>query len=319
MKDWVTITDVGPRDGLQSQKSYVSTDGKLRMIQALYAAGLHSIEATSFVSPKAVPQMSDADALLPLVSVPAGARLSALVPNLRGLERARAAGATEIAVVLAVTDTMNRKNIGMDLVNASATCKSTLEQARRWGMTGRAYLAVAFECPFEGLTPPERVLEFARQMQEAGATEIVVADTIGAASPAQVKTLLYLLLQHLDAARLGMHFHDTRGMGLANAWAAMELGIRRYDASIGGLGGCPFAPGAAGNLATEDLALMAAQCGLRTGIDLGRLCDAVDLAQELVSYPIGGGSAHWLRTRVSGGRDREIPASALVQSLNGGD
>lgn len=297
MTDLLTITDVGPRDGLQSQPSQVPTDGKRRLIQALYAAGLPSIEATSFVSPKSVPQMADADALLPQVQVPAAARLSVLVPNLRGLERARAAGATEVAVVLAVTDTMNRKNIGMDLERASATCVATLEQARQWGMASRAYLAVAFECPFEGPTLPERVLRLAQQMTDAGAGEIVVADTIGAAAPAQVKTLVSLLSRHLEAGRLGMHFHDTRGMGLANAWAALELGIRRYDASIGGLGGCPFAPGAAGNLATEDLVVMARQSGLRTGIDLARLRDAIDLAQELVGYPIGGGSARWLRAR----------------------
>ncbi len=295
MMDLVTITDVGPRDGLQSQQTQVPTEGKLRLIQALFDAGLPSVEATSFVSPKAVPQMADADLLLPQVKVPAKARLSVLVPNLRGLERAAKAGATEISVVLSATNTMNRKNIAMDLSVATSTCVTVLEQAHKLGLASRAYVAVAFECPFEGPTAPARVLELALRMCDAGAGEIVLADTIGAASPVQVQTLLSALLGHIETSRLGMHFHDTRGMALANAWAALELGVRRFDASIGGLGGCPFAPGASGNVATEDLVLMAQQCGFATGIDLQGLLRAVALAQQMVGYPVGGHSVRWLR------------------------
>ena len=294
MMDFLTITDVGPRDGLQSQQTQVPTEGKLQLIQALFDAGLPSVEATSFVSPKAVPQMADADLLLPRAKVPAKARLSVLVPNLRGLERAAQAGATEVAVVLSATDTMNRKNIAMDLSVATNTCVAVLEQANKMGLASRAYIAVAFECPFEGRTPPARVLELAWRMCDAGAREIVLADTIGAAAPAQVQILLSALLGRIDVAQLGMHFHDTRGMALANAWAAIELGVRRFDTSIGGLGGCPFAPGAAGNLATEDLVLMAEQCGFSTGVDLQALVRAVALAGELVGYPVGGRSARWL-------------------------
>lgn len=294
MMDFLTITDVGPRDGLQSQHTQVPTEGKLRLIQALFDAGLPSVEATSFVSPKAVPQMADADLLLPRVKVPPKARLSVLVPNLRGLERAVQTGATEVAVVLSATDTMNRKNIAMDLSVATSTCVAVLEQASKLGLASRAYIAVAFECPFEGRTSSARVVDLARRMCDAGAREIVLADTIGAAAPTQVQTLLSALLGHIDVAQLGMHFHDTRGMALANAWAAMELGVRRFDASIGGLGGCPFAPGAAGNLATEDLVLMAEQCGFSTGVDPQALVRAVALAGELVGYPVGGRSARWL-------------------------
>ena len=292
--DTLVITDVGPRDGLQSQRSDVPTEGKLRLIHALYAAGLPSVEATSFVSPKAVPRMADADVLLPQVRPPDGARLSVLVPNLRGLERAVSAGAKEIAVVLSATDTMNRRNIGMGLEQATRVCIETLEQAGGLGLARRAYVAVAFECAYEGATPPARVLELALQMARAGADEIVLADTIGAAAPAQVRDLLRLVLPQLDTRHVGIHLHDTRGMALANAWAALEQGVTRFDASIGGLGGCPFAPGAAGNLATEDLVLMARQCGISTGVDLPALLRAMELAQELVGYAIGGRSALWL-------------------------
>ncbi len=298
--DSLIITDVGLRDGLQSQATLVSTHDKLRLIHALFAAGLARIEATSFVSPRAVPQMADADVLLPQVVTPRGARLSVLVPNLRGLERAVAAKAAGIAVVLSASDTMNRKNIGMGLDAATEVCIATLERAASLGLHRRAYIAVAFECPFEGITPSSRVRELALQMTAAGAEEIVIADTTGAAGPDQVKRLVRMLLDNLSAAQLGMHFHDTRGMALANAWTAIELGVRRFDASIGGLGGCPFAPGAAGNLATEDLVLMARQCGLDTGIDLADLLGAEALAQDLVGYPIGGRSIHWLRSTASG-------------------
>ena len=288
------ITEVGPRDGLQSQRSHVPTVGKLRLIHALFDAGLKSIEATSFVSPRAVPQMGDADVLLPRVRRPASARLSVLVPNLRGLKRAMEAGATEIAVVLSATDTMNQRNIGMGLEQASQVCDDTLRQAASLGLARRAYVAVAFHCPFEGPTPPQRVLQLALQLAHAGAQEVILADTIGAASPKQVRDLLLLTLPHLDVRQLGIHLHDTRGMALANAWAALELGIRRFDSSIGGLGGCPFAPGAEGNLATEDLVLMAQHCGMATGVHLPALLEALAVAQELVGYAVGGHSARWL-------------------------
>ncbi|MGO4394267.1 hydroxymethylglutaryl-CoA lyase [Variovorax sp. M-6] len=288
------ITDVGPRDGLQSQGTIVGTEGKRALIEALFAAGLRRIEATSFVSPKAVPQMADADALLRGLAVPDDARVSVLVPNQRGLERAVDAGAREIAVVLSATETMNRKNIRMDLDAALNTCRETLAEAVRAGLRTRAYVAVAFACPFEGDTPTGRVVDLALQMRAAGAEEIVIADTIGAAAPSDVERVLGALLGILPAQTIGMHFHDTRGMALANAWCAMARGIRRFDASIGGVGGCPFAPGAAGNLATEDLALMAHQCGFETGIELGAIGAAIETTSRLVGYPVGGRSQRWL-------------------------
>lgn len=295
VQDRVWITDVGPRDGLQSQKTLVPVEGKQALIDALWSAGMPAIEATSFVSPKAVPQMADADMLLPAVSVPPGRRLSALVPNPRGLERAVRAGCQEIAVVLSATETMNQRNIRMSLDVAENTAIETLRLAHEQGLATRAYIAVAFVCPFEGATPTERVRRLAQRMGETNTGEVVIADTIGAAAPSDIRRVLAAVLADLPADKLGLHLHDTRGMALANAWQGLEMGVRRYDASIGGLGGCPFAPGAAGNLATEDLALMCAQTGYPTQIDLAALVRAVDLAQELVGYPVGGRSLRWIR------------------------
>lgn len=292
----IHITDVAPRDGLQNQKIAVSTESKLRLIELLSAAGVRSVEATSFVSPKAVPQMADAGELVPQVrSRFPGLRTSVLVPNLKGLERAHAAGAEEIAVVLSATQTMNLKNINMGLEQAAQVSEQTLIEARRLGLRTRAYVAVAFDCPFEGETPLSEVLRLAGRMKEAGAGEIVIADTIGSASPGQVSERMRALRDVVPVGQLAVHFHDTRGMGIANAWAALEAGIRRFDASVGGIGGCPFAPGAAGNLATEDLVLMAERSGFATGIRIDGLLDAVAFAESLLERPLGGRSSAWLR------------------------
>jgi hydroxymethylglutaryl-CoA lyase len=294
MAETVLINEVGPRDGLQNQPVAVSCDDKLRLIVALADAGLRAIEATSFVSPKAVPQMADADELYPRLPHADRVAYSALVPNLRGLERARAAGAREIAVVLSATDTMNRRNINMTLDEARAASADTVRAARAAGLRAKTYVAVAFECPFEGKTPPRRVLDLAQAMFDAGAQEVVIADTIGAAAPSAVAPLLREAVAQFGAARLSAHFHDTRGFAVANAWAALREGIRKFDASLGGLGGCPFAPGAAGNAATEDLVLLFEQCGLATGVDMPKLRQAIVLAGQLVRLRIGGRASAWL-------------------------
>ena len=292
------ITDVAPRDGLQNQTVPVSTADKLALVERLAAAGVASVEVTSFVSPKAVPQMADAGELLSQAQARLPAlRCSVLVPNLKGLERAHAAGAREIAVVLSATDTMNRKNINMGLDDATAVSEQTLHAARELGLRTRAYVAVAFDCPFEGETPLDRVLALSQRMAQAGAGEIVIADTIGAASPGMVKERMAALVRAFGADRLAVHLHDTRGLGAANAWAALEAGIRRFDSSVGGIGGCPFAPGAAGNLATEDLVLLAQGSGFDTGISLDGLLHAIDLAQDVLQRPLGGRSIAWLRRR----------------------
>jgi hydroxymethylglutaryl-CoA lyase len=296
MTERLTITDVSPRDGVQNQPVPVSTADKLELVRRLVAAGVASVEATSFVSPKAVPQMADAGELLPQVQQAwPQLRCSALVPNLKGLERAHAAGAREIAVVLSATETMNRKNINMGLDEAADVSERTVRQARQLGMRTRAYVAVAFECPFEGITPSSRVQALAERMADAGADEVVIADTIGAASPGMVKERMDALVHALGTDRLAIHLHDTRGLGAANAWAALEAGVRRFDASVGGIGGCPFAPGAAGNLATEDLVLLAERSGFATGITLPGLLEAIDFAESVLQRPLGGRSIAWLR------------------------
>ena len=292
----IHITDVSPRDGLQNQQVAVDTVAKLQLIQLLAAAGVRSVEATSFVSPKAVPQMADAADLVPLIAAQLPAlRTSVLVPNLKGLERAHAAGAREVAVVLSATETMNQKNINMGLVQATEVSEQTLQAALALGLRTRAYVAVAFDCPFEGETALDTVVALAQRMHAAGAGEVVIADTIGSASPGMVKQRMAAIAQAVPVGQLAVHFHDTRGMGVANAWAALEAGIRRFDASVGGIGGCPFAPGAAGNVATEDLVLMAERSGFASGIALPGLLAAVDFAQHRLQRPLGGRAITWLR------------------------
>lgn len=300
----IHITDVSPRDGLQNQKIAVDTQGKLALIQRLAAAGVASVEATSFVSPKAVPQMADAADLLAGIrqALPA-LRTSVLVPNLKGLERAHAAGAQEIAVVLSATEVMNQKNINMGLAQATEVSEQTLHAAHALGLRTRAYVAVAFDCPFEGEVPLDTVMALAARMHQAGAGEVVIADTIGSASPGMVKQRLGELARAVPVAQLAVHLHDTRGMGVANAWAALEAGVRRFDASVGGIGGCPFAPGAAGNVATEDLVLMAERSGFATGIRIDGLLHAIDLAQELLQRPLGGRAIAWLRRQQEKARE----------------
>lgn len=295
-QDTLIITDVAPRDGLQNQQVAVSTAAKLELIQRLYDAGVSSIEATSFVSPKAVPQMADATELITEINkrLP-DLRTSALIPNQKGLERAHAAGVREVAVVLSATQTMNQKNINMDLVTATGVCENTLRAAHALGLRTRAYVAVAFDCPFEGPTNPDTVVALTQRMHQAGAQEIVIADTIGSASPGMVKSLFETLARILPLDQLAAHFHDTRGMAAANTWAAIQTGIRRFDASVGGIGGCPFAPGAAGNAATEDLVLMAERSGYATNISLSGLLRAVDYAQTQLGKALGGRSIAWLR------------------------
>lgn len=306
----IHITDVAPRDGLQNQAVHLSTDAKLQLIALLAEAGVQSVEATSFVSPKAVPQMADAGELVPRIAARwPQLRTSVLVPNLKGLERAHAAGAQEIAVVLSATETMNRKNINMGLAQALDVSEQTLAAAQALGLRTRAYVAVAFDCPFEGETPLAEVLRLAARMHAAGAGEVVIADTIGSASPGMVKERFAALREVVPLERLAVHLHDTRGMGAANAWAALEAGVRRFDASVGGIGGCPFAPGAAGNLATEDLVLLAERSGFATGLSLDGLLSAVDFAQEQLQRPLGGRSIAWLRRQRDKRREAEpVPA-----------
>lgn len=294
--DTVIINEVGPRDGLQNDPADLTPEDRADLVRRLVATGIPSVEVASFVSPKAVPKMAGADRVVAALD-PESADFSALVPNRKGYELARAAGIRSVAVVLSATETMNLKNINMDLDTTVQVCVEILEQARNDGLAGRAYVSVAMGCPYEGHVPHARVLELGRRMFDAGATEVIIADTIGAGNPAAVKGLFGELVATFDARRLSAHFHDTRALALANAWQALECGIRKFDTSIGGLGGCPFAPGAAGNLATEDLVSLLEQAGFRTGIDLDALLKLITDLETLVGHEVGGRTLPWLRSR----------------------
>ncbi|MFB3106284.1 MAG: hydroxymethylglutaryl-CoA lyase [Pseudomonadales bacterium] len=295
----VTINDVGPRDGLQNDPTTVSVEDRVSLINALVDAGVPAVEVVSFVSPKAVPKMAGAARVVAALDLNQ-ADFSALVPNHKGYELARAAGVRSVAVVLSATDTMNEKNINMDLETTVRVCEEIMNRAGEDGIRPRAYISVAVECPFEGLVPESRIEDLATRMFNAGALEVIIADTIGAANPAQVKSLFSRLVAAFGAQKLSAHFHDTRALALANVWQALECGIRKFDSSIGGLGGCPFAPGAAGNLATEDLASMMAQAGFHTGIDMDRLLEVVELIRVLVAHDLGGRSLAWQLGRTGG-------------------
>jgi len=290
----VTIHEVGPRDGLQSLPAALDVDARVRLIQALIDCGLRHIEVGSFVSPSAVPQMADTDQVFARLPVLEGGTYSALIPNARGYERARRAGVRSVALVLAASESMNRRNLNMGLAQTLAICSELLQRACADGIEARAYLAVAFACPFEGQIEPHQIHSLTGQLLAAGAHKLILADTIGAANPTSVRRVLECP-GDIDVSRLSCHFHDTRGMALANVLAALDGGIREFDGAIGGMGGCPFAPGASGNLATEDLVLMLDAMGFETGIDPFALCDAVELAHALTSAAPGGHSYRWLR------------------------
>jgi hydroxymethylglutaryl-CoA lyase len=296
MAQTVVINEVGPRDGLQNQPRILGPQQRIELIEALLAAGLRSIEVGSFVSPKAVPAMAHSDAVI--AGLPQGAAYySALVPNRKGYELARATGIKAIGMVIATSNTFNEKNIRMSTAQAQATVLELIAQSRLDGIDSLVYLSTAWECPYEGAIDADMVMAMAGQMFAAGASEVIIADTIGAAHPGAVKTLMTRLVEAFGSAHLTCHFHDTRGMALANVYAALECGIRKFDASIAGLGGCPFAPGATGNVATEDVALLLAQMGYATGIDLGRLAAAAELAGALTGGASGGHSLRWLQRR----------------------
>jgi hydroxymethylglutaryl-CoA lyase len=297
MSEPVIINEVGLRDGLQNQPRYVDTAHKLELLDSLLAAGIRHAEATSFVSPKAVPQMADAAELVSQLPRREQIDYSALVPNVKGYERAKAVGVTAVSVVLACTETMNKRNINMSLTEAQSVCADVIRRAAGDGLIARAYLAVAFVCPFEGAVAPEAVTGLAEAMFEGGAREVIVADTIGAADPIHVRTIFAELARRHGPKRLSGHFHDTKGLGLANCYAAFSEGIRKFDSAIGGLGGCPFAPGAAGNVATEDLVNMFASAGCATGIDLAKLPAAVAIAERCTGQSLGGRWLSWRRTQ----------------------
>lgn len=264
----VKLCEVGPRDGLQNEATPVSTEDKIRYIDLLSKTGLRLIETTSFVSPKAIPQMSDAAEVMAGIEKHAGVTYLVLVPNLRGLGRAREAGARSIAVFTAASESFTKRNINMTIDESLTGFAGVVREARAEGMWVRGYISTAFGCPYEGRVPLERVVSVANALLEMGADEISIGDTIGVGTPNQVFDVVDGLKATVPLERIAMHFHDTRGTALANIVAALEAGVAIFDASSGGLGGCPYAPGATGNVATEDVLYMLHGMGIETGVDL---------------------------------------------------
>ncbi|MBE2251426.1 MAG: hydroxymethylglutaryl-CoA lyase [Myxococcus sp.] len=284
----VDVYEVGPRDGLQNELRTLATADKARLIEALIAAGERRIEVSSFVSPRWIPQLADADKLLAMLPRRPDVSFTALVPNVKGLERARAAGLTEAAVFLSVTEAHSKKNINKTVAEAVSAAREVAQGAREAGMRVRCYLSTVWGCPYEGRVPVARVVEVVKQIADIGLYQLSLGDTIGIGTPNQTAEIVEAVSKLLPMEQLALHLHDTRGTALANALVGLQLGVTTFDSSIGGLGGCPYAPGAAGNLATEDLVFMLHGMGVETGIDLNRLVEAGELAQELIGRKLAG-------------------------------
>jgi isopropylmalate/homocitrate/citramalate synthase len=287
MADRVRIYEVGPRDGLQNEATPIPLDKKVEFIERLAKAGLREIEATSFVSPKAIPQLADADDLLPRLPRDAGVRYPVLVPNERGMARAEAAGADALAVFTAATDAFTERNIGMTVDASLAAFEPVLRRAEELGWWRRAYVSTAFGCPYTGAVDPHRAVEVATRLLDLGVDEVCFGDTIGVGVPAQVAVLTGAAVQAgIPVERVAFHFHDTRGTALANVQAGLDAGVRCFDSSTGGTGGCPYAPGAAGNLATEDLVYLLDASGFEHGVDLVSVLEAARLIAGALGRPL---------------------------------
>lgn len=287
----VSIYEVSPRDGLQNESATVPLAGKLRLLSALVDAGLRRIEMTSFVSPRWIPQLADADELAELVNdrlARAEVAFSALCPNPQGLERAKKAGMKEIAVFISASETHNKKNVNKTIDQTLSAFEETIGPAREAGMRVRGYVSTVWGCAYEGQVPAAQSIRIAKRLHDMGCYQISISDTIGSGTPRFTREVVERALDALPVDAIAMHMHDTRGTALANILVGLELGIRNFDASVGGLGGCPYAPGAAGNVATEDLVYMLEGMGIRTGIDLERLVEAARAAESIVGRQLPG-------------------------------
>ncbi len=279
---------MGPRDGLQSEPGVLPTATKVEFIERAIAAGLRRVEVTSFVNPKRVPQMADAEAVLAALPRRAGVEYIGLVLNMKGFERALAAGCTEIGMAVVASDTFNRRNQGVSTEESIAAWLAIAAAARAAGLRAQVTVSAAFGCPFEGEVAASRVVEVARRVAEAAPVEVALADTIGVGVPAQVTDLVGRVREALPGVALRCHFHNTRNTGLANAYAAVQAGVRTLDASLGGIGGCPFAPAATGNIPTEDLLYMLERSGYRTGVSLAAAIETGKWLQEQLGRPVPG-------------------------------
>ena len=278
----VRIVEVGPRDGLQNESIIVPTEKKAEFVRLLVAAGFQDIEVASFVHPKWVPQLADAQELIPQLDMSPRVRYSALVPNMKGLERAIESGIRRIAVFTAASETFNRKNINLGIQESIDGFKPVLDRALKEGISARGYVSTCFVCPYEGTIAKEKVAEVTGALLDLGVDEVSIGDTIGAATPKDVENTGGYLLTQFPAASLAMHFHDTYGMAVANVYQSLQMGLAIFDSSAGGLGGCPYAPGASGNIATEDLVYLLDRIGIETGVSLKLLRRASHfIAQEL--------------------------------------
>lgn len=280
----VSIVEVGPRDGLQNEQSLITTADKITFIDQLTAAGHRVIEVAAFVSPKWVPQMADASEVLAGITRRDGMRYTALVPNRAGLTRAMAAGVTEVAIFAAASETFSQRNLNQSIEASLVTYADVCREALAAGLRVRGYLSTCFGCPYEGAVAPTQVAAIARRLFDLGVFEIAISDTIGVAHPGQVPQVLDAVAASVPLAQVALHFHDTRGTALANVLAGLDYGVTTFDSAAGGLGGCPFAPGAAGNLATEDLLYMLNGLGAETGVDLSRVATASQFIQTCLGH-----------------------------------
>ena len=293
MTQQVVIKEVAARDGLQAQPKHLTVEERMSLLVALAKTGVPELEIGSFVSPKAVPQMAGTDEIAANLP-PADLAYSALVPNMKGYELAVQAGIRNHAIALAATEEMNQNNIRKSLDETLAMGEDILDRAAVEGVAVHTYLAVAFECPYEGPVSESLVLEQVDRLMQHRPARLVIADTIGAANPSAVQSRMQKLIDRYGPDNLGCHFHDTRAMGLANVYAALQAGVRQFDASAGGLGGCPFAPGAKGNVATEDVVMLCESMGYETGIAMPKLLEAVTLLSDMIGAPQGGRAHTWL-------------------------
>ncbi len=298
----VRIVEVGPRDGFQMEGRFIPTERKVATIDRLAAAGIRDLEAVSFVHPRVIPQMADAAEVMAGIERRPGVRYLALVPNLKGAERALDAGADGLRLVVCVTETYNRNNVGLSVAESVDLFSGVVGLAEPAGVPVSVVLAVAFGCPFEGEVPEDRVLDLAAEFLDRGSAELGIADSAGLANPLQVRRLLGRINGSFPEVRKWLHLHDTRGFGIANAVAAMEVGIDTFDTSLGGLGGCPIMQGASGNVATEELVYLCREMGIETGVDLDRVRDAsramaAFLERQLPSRVLAAGTREELVAR----------------------
>jgi hydroxymethylglutaryl-CoA lyase len=280
----VTIFEMGPRDGLQNEHTQIQTDDKIRYIDLLSESGLKWIEATSFVSPKAIPQLADAAEVFTRIRKAPGVRYPVLVPNLRGYERARTVGANAIAVFTAASENFTKRNINMTIDESLATFREVVRAAKDDGVWVRGYVSTAFGSPFGDNVTPQMVVDVSVKLMEMGCDELSIGDTIGVGVPSQVEALVPLLAQKIPLDLIALHLHDTRGTALANVYAGLQHGITKFDASSGGLGGCPYAPGATGNVGTEDVLYLLHQMGIETGVDIAKVSAASRFIAKVVDH-----------------------------------